>query len=72
MNEIHKMEWIRYGQKPIAALMHFLQDKILYSQKIQLLFIIGLSKIGGYKKPELRDQMQEWGRYRGVGGMKKY
>ena len=32
-----------YGQKPIAALMNFLQDKILYSHKIQSI-IIGPSK----------------------------
>ena len=56
MNEIHKMEWIGYGQKPIVALINFLQDKILYSHKIQLI----PSKGGGYKTPELHKQMQEW------------
>ena len=40
------MEWIGYGQKPIVALINFLQDKILYSDKIQLINI-GPSKGGG-------------------------
>ena len=40
VNEIHKME------KPIAALIIFFQDKILYSHKIQLIYV-GPSKGGG-------------------------
>lgn len=54
MNEIHKMEWIGYGQKPVAALMNFVQDKILYSHKIQLI-IIGPSK-GGKIQGRWRDE----------------
>ena len=53
MNEIDKMEWIGYGQKPIVALFNFMQDKILYSHKIKLISKCkneeGIGEVAGWK-----------------------